>query len=781
MKNLFLLLLLSPLVGNSQNFTLSGTIKDAKNGETITGASITLKDKTQAAITNNYGYYSLSLPKGTYEVSYSNLGFTTETKTVVLDKNTVLNMELASVEKELDGVTIKDNRKNRNVEKVEIGTVQIDAATIKKIPAVLGEVDVIKSIQMLPGVSTIGEGAAGFNVRGGSVDQNLILQDEAPVYNSSHALGFFSVFNPDAVKDVKLIKGGIPAIYGGRLSSVLDIRMKDGNMKKFAGSGGIGSIFSRLMLEGPIKKDKASFMIAYRRSYADVFFPLFNNEALKKSILNFSDFNAKLNWTIDKKNRVFLSSYIGRDNFGLSDFFGINWGNQNVTLRWNHIYSSKTFANYSAIFSNYDYSLGSEQATSAFKWVSHIRFYNLRADHTYYPNSKNTIQYGGQLVYYDYRPGETEPVPGKQSFINADIAMQRKFAIEPNLYISNEQTVNKRLSMTYGIRYNGFANIGKDTSVYVYKDAEKRSGDNIIDTLEFGAGEMIKYWQGVEPRFAMKYTMDKESSIKAGYNRMRQNIHLVTNTSSASPLDVYLPSDRNFKPQIADQVSVGYFRNFKKNMYETSVETFYKTYQNIIDFKDGANLVANNMLDTVMLRGKGESYGLELFIRKQNGKLTGWISYTISQTTRTIDGINGGKKYFSPYDKTHVLNITASYELNKHWSFSANFAYSTGIPITVPAQKFVWQGITASDPSGRNTFRIQTYHRADASITYKGKKKKKQLWQGEWVLSAYNVYARRNAFSMYFRQDPNDPTRTQAVRISVFGTVIPAITYNFNF
>lgn len=780
MKQLFLVFLFIPFIGVAQNFTLSGTIKDQENGETITDASISLKDKPQAAVSNAYGFYSLSLPKGVYEVSFSFLGFTTETKTVMLDKNTVINIELEAVQQELSEITIKENRKNKNVEKVEIGTIQINAATIKKIPAVLGEVDVIKSIQLLPGVSTIGEGATGFNVRGGSVDQNLILQDEAPVYNSSHALGFFSVFNPDAVKDVKLIKGGIPAIYGGRLSSVLDIRMKEGNMKKFAGTGGIGTIFSRLMLEGPIKKNKASFMIAYRRSYADIFFPLFNNEALKKSVLNFSDFNAKLNWTIDKKNRVFLSSYIGRDNFGLSDFFGLNWGNQNVTLRWNHIYNSRNFANYSAIFSNYDYSLGSEQAASAFKWSSHIKFYNLRADHTYYPNSKNTIQYGGQLIYYDHRPGETQPIPGKKSFINTNIAMQRKYAIEPNLYISNEQTVNKRFSMQYGIRYNGFANIGKG-NVYVYKDAENRSGNEIIDTLYFETGKLIKYWQGFEPRFAMKYTLSKENSVKAGYNRMRQNLHLVTNTSAASPLDVYLPSDRYFKPQIADQVSVGYFRNFKKNMYETSVETFYKAYQNTIDFKDGANLVANDMLDTVMLRGTGKSFGAEFFIRKQEGKLTGWISYTLSRTTRTIKGINNDKEYFSPYDKTHVLNITSSYELNKHWSFSATFAYSTGIPITVPAQKFSWQGIIGSDPSARNTFRIQTYHRADVGITYKGKKKKKQLWQGEWVLCAYNVYARRNAYSMYFRENPDDPTKTQAVRISIFGTVIPSITYNFNF
>lgn len=762
---------------NAQKYNISGYVKDAKNGEEITSVNISVIEKNATASTNNYGYYTLSLPTGTYTVVFSMLGYQSQERVINLKANLTLNIELISTQKELQSYTLRETKRNKNVEKVEIGTIQVSAAQIKKIPAVLGEVDVIKAIQMLPGVSSVGEGATGFNVRGGSVDQNLIIQDEAPVYNSSHALGFFSVFNPDAVKDVKLIKGGIPAMYGGRLSSVLDVRMKEGNMKKFQGSGGIGTIFSRLMIEGPIKKDKASFMFAARRSYVDVFFSLFPNDLLKKSNLSFTDLNGKINYIINKRNRVFLSSYYGRDLFGLADLFKVSWGNQNVTARWNHLYNSKTFANYSLIFSNYDYSLGATFGPIQFKWISNIKFYNLKADHQTNYNNKHLLQYGANIIYYTFRPGETEPVAGSSVIVN-QISLEKKYAFEPNAYVSDEWTVNKKLSIQAGVRYNGFANIGS-SKVYKYSNEENRSLDNVTDTVYYQSGDLIKYYQGLEPRAAFKYTLDSNSSLKGGYNRMRQNIHLISNTSAATPFDIYLPSDYHFKPQVADQVSLGYFRNFKNNMYETSVEVYYKKYNNLIDFKDGSNLIGNERLDTVMLRGQGQSTGIEFYIRKTEGKLTGWISYTLSNTTRQVDGINNSKTYSAPYNKTHVLSITASYEINKRLSIGANFIYNTGIAITVNQSRYPHQGFVLGDPSERNSYRIPNYNRADISATYKGKKHK--LWQGEWVVSAYNLYARRNAYSIYFRQNDIDPSKTEAVKISVFGTVIPSVTYNFNF
>jgi hypothetical protein len=758
-------------------YTISGYVKDAKNGEALSNAAITAKDKNQNATSNAYGFYSLSLEPGNYEIIYNLIGYEQQIKKISLTGNITENIELEAAQKDLGTFTVKDKRKNQNVEKVEMGTIQISAAQIKKIPAVLGEADVIKSIQLLPGVSTIGEGATGFNVRGGSVDQNLILIDEAPVYNSSHALGFFSVFNPDAVKDVKLIKGGIPASYGGRLSSVLDIRMKEGNMKKFSGAGGIGTIFSRLMLEGPVVKNKASFMIAARRSYFDAFFPLASNEGIKKSGIHFLDLNGKINWVIDKKNRVYLSTYYGRDLFRFSDFFKISWGNQNATLRWNHLYNSRNFANYSLISSNFDYELGIPTGSLAFKWVSHIRFYNAKADHTYYINSKNTLTYGANVIFYNFNPGQLVPVAGATVFTN-QLALIKKNALEPCIYVNNEQVANKTFSFQYGVRYNQFITLGPDT-LHQFADPNNRSGDNITGSIIYKKGEVQSFYHGLEPRLAFKATVDKYSSVKGSYNRTRQNIHLITNTSSASPLDIYLPTDKYLKPQFADQGSLGYFRNFGKNMYETSVEMYYKKFHNLIDFKDGSNLIANRYLDTTMLMGKGYSYGTELYIRKTEGKLTGWISYTYSRTRRQINGINNSQYYFAPYDKTHSLSITACYELTKRITLSSNFIYSTGIAITVPGQKYEWQGITLSQPTERNSVRIPAYHRADIAATIRGKKHK--VWQGEWVISAYNLYARRNAYSIFFRQNAKDPTTTEAVRVSIFGSIIPSITYNFNF
>lgn len=774
---IFLISLFFTITSWSQSkFTVSGTVKDASTGEVLIGATVQLKELKIGMMTNAYGYYALTASAGSYHLVITYLGYEPQDIPVELSQSRVINVDLNVKDKQLKEIVVKEEPDNKNVEKTDMGTIKMNIQTIKRIPAVLGEVDVIKSIQLLPGVSTIGEGATGFNVRGGSVDQNLILIDEAPVFNSSHALGFFSVFNPDAVKDVKLIKGGIPAMYGGRLSSVLDIRMKEGNMKKFTGTGGIGTIFSRLTLEGPIVKDKASFMVAGRRSYADVFFPIFNNETLKKSKLNFYDLNMKINWIVDKKNRLYLSGYIGRDNFNFSGIFGTSWGNQNGTLRWNHLFGPRSFANYSLVFSNYDYDLSFTTSTLGFKWVSNIKTTTLKADHTYFVNSQHTLNYGIQSSYQAFKPGETQPVSGS-SFFNS-IAMPRRFGLETSGYLSDEYVVNKKFTLNAGLRYNTFFSLGK-TIVYQYKDPNNRDVKEITDTLSYGAGDVIAFYHGLEPRLSMKYTVGKNASVKASYNRTRQNIHFITNTAAASPLDIYVPSDNYFKPQVCDQLTAGYFRNFHKNEYEASVELFYKHFDRLIDFKDGAQLIANDHLETELRTGTGQSVGAEFYVRKAEGRLTGWISYTLARTTRMVPGINNNKTYVAPYDKTHVISVTAAYELNKRIVFSGNFNYSTGIAITAPVGKFLYQGMSVTDITERNSLRIPNYNRIDFAMALKSKPHKR--YQGEWVFSAYNVYARRNPYSVVFQPEDNNPSRTVAYRFSVFGTIIPSITYNFTF
>lgn len=775
----FFILSLFCLSSVAQNsVTISGYVKDKTTGEALNGVFISIKGVKEASSSNAYGYFVCRVIPGNYWIQFSYIGYETDSQYITVSAAKVLNIEMNPSSKELGRVSVSGQKRNKNVEKLEMSTIQLNAATIKKIPAVMGEVDLVKTIQLLPGVSTVGEGATGFNVRGGSVDQNLILLDEAPIYNSSHALGFFSVFNPDAVKDVKLIKGGIPANYGGRLSSVLDIQMKEGNKKKLSGSGGIGTIFSRLTIEGPIKKDKVSAMVAFRRSYADLFFPLANNDLLKESALNFYDLNMKVNAMIDKKNHLYFSGYLGKDNFRFAELFGTSWGNQNATLRWNHLFGPRLFSNNSFIFSNYRYELGSPSGPFAFKWVSNIKFYNVKSDYSFFLNSNHTLLFGMQSIFYTINPGGTEQVKGNSSSNIINVKLDNKYSIEPNFYINDEHRINSKLSMQYGLRYNGFASIGA-AKVYIYKNPDNRLVREIIDSNIYSNGELMNYHHGLEPRFSFKFTLDKNSSLKGSYNRTRQNIHLVTQTAAASPLDIYLPSDKYFLPQIADQGTLGYFRNFKNNVFETSFEIYYKKFNNLIDFRDGATLIGNPYIETEMLRGTGYSYGTELYIRKSEGRLTGWISYTWSRTRRTVAGINEGKEYAAPYDKTHNANITASYEINKRLSVSGTFVYSTGVPYTAPAGKFAFQGWILADVSGRNSLRVPDYHRMDIGITYKGKKKK---WhQGEWVLSAYNVYARRNAYSVYFRQNPQNPAQTEAVRVAVFGTVIPSLTYNFNF
>ncbi|MDX5346924.1 MAG: TonB-dependent receptor, partial [Hymenobacteraceae bacterium] len=599
----------------------------------------------------------------------------------------------------------------------------------------------------------------------------LILLDEAPVYNASHLMGFFSVFNADAIKDVQLYKGGIPAQHGGRLASLLDIRMKEGNAKKLAVSGGIGTLSSRLTVEAPIVKEKSSFMISGRRTYADLFFKLSPDESVRDNQLFFYDLNTKLNYTINEKNRLYLSGYFGRDKAGNKDF-GFNWGNATATLRWNHLFNDRLFSNTTFIFSDFDYTLGSNEAASEFKWTSHIIDYGIKNDYAFYLNPNNLLKFGVHGTYHQFQPGNVKP--GKSSYFN-EIKLNGTNAVEGAVYLSNEHHLSSKLSSEYGIRYSGFANVGPGNT-YTYAADNK----TITDTTSYKSMEVIKAYGGFEPRLALKYQLNDFSSLKASYNRTRQYLHLMSNSTSALPFDVWVPSSQYIKPQISDQVAAGYFRNFRDNMFETSVEVYYKWMQNQIDYKDNANIFLNDRLETELLYGKGKSYGAEFFVKKQQGVLTGWISYTLSKTDRTIPGINNGNPFAMRYDRRHSASVVANYQLSEKISFGANWVLATGGAITMPVGKFEYEGMTYPLYSERNGYRLPAYHRLDLSVTYEKPRNETRKYGSSWNLSLYNAYNRKNAFSIYFRESEEDAGKTEAVKTYLFG-IIPSLTYNFNF
>ncbi len=763
----------------TEKFTISGYVKSADSGEELIGATVVIRSLNVGVSANLYGFYSLSVESGTYEVTYSYIGYKDINKTIELIENLSFNIELKEAVNELDVVEVSVDAADNNIKSVEMSVNIIDSKTIKKIPALLGEADVIKSVLLLPGVSTVGEGSTGFNVRGGGIDQNLVLLDEAPVYNSSHLFGFFSVFNPDAVKNVKLIKGGIAPQYGGRLSSILDVRMKEGNKKKFTGSGGLGLIFSRLLLEGPIVKDKTSFLIAGRRSYADVLAKPFLDDNLSGSKFYFYDLTAKVNHEFNQNNKIFLSGYFGRDVFGSG--FVFNWGNATATARWNHIFNDKLFMNLTAFYSDYDYAFGVEEddARDDFSWESSIVSYSLKPDFSYYLNNKNTLKFGGQSIYYDFKPAVASFASDGQT---NDISLPEKYAIENGLYVQNEQKVGSRLSLLYGLRWSQFSNLGKG-SKQVFRDTVPGIRKPLDSEEEFGANEPISSYNNFEPRLSMKYELDEVSSVKASYNRMSQYLHLISNTVASTPVDLWLPTDNNIEPQIVDQIAVGYFRNFSNNKYEASVEVYVKDFQNQIDYIDNADLFFNEQLAGDLLSGDGRAYGAEFFIKKNQGKLTGWVSYTLSRTERKVSGLNRGEWYPTRFDRMNNLSVVALYELTKKWSFSANFVYSSGTPATFPTNRYEIQGIVVPHnvENSRNNYRIPDYHRLDISATLIPRKNEDRRWKGEWVFSVYNVYGRRNPFSIFFEQDENNPIITEAIRFSVIGSFVPAISYNFSF
>lgn len=766
-----------------EKVTLSGYLKDAKNGEALIGATVYKKGTNVGASTNAYGFYSLTLQKGNDSIVFSYIGYKTIIKNVELTGNLTLNIELEEDNKELEEVVVSAEKEDKNVKSMEMSVAQLDIKQIQKMPALFGEVDVIKSIQLLPGVTTVGEGASGFNVRGGNIDQNLVLLDEAPVYNSSHLFGFFSVFNPDAVKDVKLIKAGIPAQYGGRASSILDIRMKEGNNKKLEANGGIGTIFSRLSIEAPIVKDKASFIIAGRRSYIDVLAKPFlakQSADLKNAKFYFYDLTAKLNWRLNDKNTVFASGYLGRDVFGAG--FTFNWGNSTATVRWNHVFNSKLFMNLSTFYSNYDYELGfkDDGTGQKFSWKSNILNYSIKPDFIYYLNNRNTIRFGAQAIMFTFAPGKAVVTTKDGKDIN--ISLDNKYGMEYALYADNEQKLTDKFSVQYGLRWSFFNYMGDGTK-FVYRDTIPNTSKPLDHEEKYGMWKTMKSYNLPEPRLSLNYTINDISSVKLSYNRNAQYLHIVSNTAASTPLDVYTPVTNNIKPLICDQIAAGYFRNFKDNMFETSAEVYYKYMQNQLDYVDNASLLLNKYLEGDLIQGLGRAYGLELYVKKKKGKFNGWVSYTLSKTERKVRGISNGDWFLSKYDRTHNVNTVLVYDLNKRFSFSANFVYMTGTPATFPNVKLEIQGyvIPYNTDGTRNNYRNTSYNRLDLGITYNFKSNERKRWKSTLVLSVYNVYNRRNAFSIYFRQNPDYPVNTEAVRYSVIGSIVPAITYNFKF
>lgn len=766
--------------------TLSGTVTDALNNETLIGVTIIIPELGTGTTTNEYGFYSISIPEGEYTLEISYVGFDPITETILLNENIRKNFSLNESNQQLDEIILTDQTVRTEIRRPEMSVNKLSIKEIKDMPVVLGEADIIKSIITLPGVTNAGEGQSGFNVRGGGADQNLILLDEATIFNSSHLFGFFSVFNPDAIKDLKLYKGGIPARYGGRLSSVLDIYQKEGNSTGFHMNGGIGIISSRLLAEGPIVKDRGSFLVAGRASYAHLFLNLTDNP----NSAYFYDLNTKLSYRLNDNNSVFLSGYFGRDVFDINQSFQNTYGNAVINLRWNHLFSDKLFSNMSFIYSDYYYGLTLDFV--GFNWDSGIKNYNFRYDFKHYLNDKLKLSYGLNSIYYDFNPGKIEP-NSPDSGINPD-QLDKKYAFEPAFYIDAEQQLSSRLSISYGLRFSLFYRLGEqninvyenDRAVLFNEQFQIYEKANPIGQEFYDKNEVIASFNNFEPRIAVSYALNDHQSVKASYNRMSQYLHLISNTQSPTPLDVWVPADDFLTPEILDQFALGYFQNFKNDAFSLEVETFYKEIQNRLDYIDGANLIANNAIEEVVLNGEARAYGLEVLFRKNVGKLNGWVAYTLSRSEQKVEGrtpeetgINNGDWYRTGYDKLHDLSLVGNYRLNQKWNFSANFALQSGQPVTYPNGQYLYQGISVPSFGARNADNLPIYHHLDISATLTPKKNLQRNWQAEWVFGIYNVYNRRNAASITFRQN-QDTGANEALRLSIFG-IVPSVSYNFKF
>lgn len=803
MKNVFLpiIFLLTAVNFYGQEYTISGTIEDQETGETLLGATIYAIESQKGTVTNEYGFFSLTLPEGEHSISISYLGYSEHSQVIELTKNQKLAIKLG-VNNALEEVVLTTTTNTKSQTKSIIaGSINLKSQDIKQIPALLGEPDVTRAILTQPGVSSVGEGTSGFNVRGGNIDQNLILLDEAPIYNSSHIWGFFSIFNADAIKDIQLYKGGIPARFGGRASSVLDIRQREGSNKKFKGEGGLGLLFSRLTLEGPIKKDKLSFLVSGRRSYFDLFFPLI--EEIKDNKVYFYDLNTKLSWNINENNKLFASGYFGADVMKLdftetddndasntenttSETIDFQWKNATATVRWNHIFSDKLFMNLSGIYSRYNYALSSKNSgggptgttASSFKWESAVENWIIKPDFTFYQNSDTKMRFGINNTLYRFVPAK---VNGNEEGINnLDFGTEKGLEIAP--YFSYERTWNV-FSVNAGLRYSWFANIGA-YKVSSYDPDLPQTVSSITGSKTYGKGEIIKSYGNFEPRLALKYAISDRKAVKLGYNRMFQYIHLISNTNAALPFDIWKPSGAHIKPLEVNQISAGYAFDTENRNYNFSIDGYYKTFKDQVEYRNGADLFLNENLETQLLSSDGYSYGLELGAFKTKGRLTGNANYTYSVTRRKTtssfasENLNNGNYYPSNFDRPHIFNLTANYKLNEKWSAGAFFTYQTGRPTTYATGKFEIDGIQYFTYSDRNAYRLKDTHRMDVSFTYTPTPKEGRRWQGNWVFGVYNVYSHKNAFSVYSSLRNN---QLRTLQYSVIGAPIPFITYNFKF
>ncbi len=752
-----------------KNYTLNGIVKSAISGENLIGASVKISGPTTLATsTNAYGFYAVTLPKGNYKIEISYIGYSTVTKQIVITSNKTEDFNLEEFNN-LNEVVITSVRRNENLIKAQMGVEKLNIKDIQNVPVLFGEKDILKTLQLLPGIKSAGEGNSGFYVRGGATDQNLILLDEAPVYNASHLLGFFSTFNSDAIKDVTVYKGGMPAQYGGRLSSVLDIRMNDGNKKETTFEGGIGLISSRLKIEGPFVKDKSSFMISGRRTYADAFLALSPDTSLRGNTLYFYDFNAKANYQLDEKNTLYLSGYFGRDKLGLSNTFGFNWGNATGTLRLNHLFSNRLFSNTSLIISKYDYQIENLLSGSEFKVSSSIKDFNLKQDFSFALANTHELKFGFEGIHHTISPGQiSSPIT---SSVN-ELKIESRKGLELAAYISDSYNLSDQIKLVYGLRLSSFSVLGgsnyKTYNIY---------GEQ-LSSVFYKKGEFVKTYVNLEPRISASFQLDDTKSLKGSYARNVQNLHLMSNSTATSPTDLYIMNSLNTKPELADQFSLGYFNNLKDNNYEFSAEVYYKPMQNQIEYRNGTDLRGNQNVEADLVYGKGRAYGLELFFKKKYGKFNGWIGYTISKTERQFDLVNEGRWFKARQDKPHDISVVGIYKPGKRWIFSSTFIYSSGSAVTFPIGKYTLDGQTVFYYGDRNANRTPNFHRLDVSATLEGKSNKK--FKSSWNFGVYNLYNRKNPFSIDFKNNPDNISQTQAIQRSLFG-VIPSVTWNFKF
>jgi hypothetical protein len=778
----------STLMASAQEqYTISGSVKSLKTGETIIGANITTGDQQEGVQSNEYGFFSITLPTRAYDIHFSAIGYNEVIKKIVLNKNEFLNILLPEEVKSLDSVSVSATAKGRTIFGTQMGMERLTQKEIRTIPMLLGERDILKAIQLLPGIKPAGDGNSGFYVRGGSADQNLILLDEATVYNASHLMGFFSTFNSDAIKDITVYKGGMPAQYGGRLSSVLDVKMNDGNNKDFSVNGGVGLIAAKLNIEGPIQKDKSSFLVSARRTYADIFAKLSKDSSIKNDRLYFYDLNTKVNYSLGKRDKIFLSGYFGRDYLNLDKSFGIDWGNLTGTLRWNHIFSSRLFSNTSLIYSRFNYKIQINNINNDVNIFSQIRDVNLKQEFQWYAGQKHSLRFGFSSIYHDIKPGEVTS-SGKTSFNN--LYLQNRYSWENAIFLTDTWKAFPWLNLAYGVRISSLSIYGPGDFYTI-----NESG-NVIDTLRYTKGQLVKNYFNAEPRIATSFIINNSSSIKASYARNVQNMHLIANSSTSVPTDKWLSSTNIIKPEISNQYSLGWYKNMGGNNYELTTEVYYKTMQNQIDYRTGANVYTNDAIESQLVFGKGRAYGWEIMLKKNVGKLTGWINYTLSKSELKIDGINNNEWYNARQDRTHSINIVASYQWNQKWDFSANWVYYTGDAVTFPAGKYVIDNQIVFYYTNRNAFRLPAYHRLDLGATRKWQKPPHWIqnilperliekWSSELAFGIYNAYGRQNAYYISFRQtdvpdNSTAPSNTEAVQTSLF-RFVPYISYNFKF